>query len=165
MGFPTSFHPRYFSVSFLVCTYILSVQAGDVAERTCVYTALGDLAVCTGVSALTSRDHPVQLCSVCRVLVSRKNMRVGSVPNNSRVRANFELVNWRRPYRAVRRLISNRAVRLLTSNSQDVLSSRGTSVKSLEPCAVCRCSVADVELNQHVVASDTVQRGLSLIHI
>ena len=24
---------------------------------------------------------------------------------------------------------------------------------------VCRCSVADVELNQHVVASDTVQRG------
>jgi len=32
-------------------------------------------------------------------------------------------------------------------------------VKSLEPCAVCRCSVADVELNQHVVASDTDQRG------
>ena len=65
--------PRYFSVSFLVCTYILllgAVQAGDVAVRTCV-------------SALTSRDH---LCtvrgrlnncvpSVC-VVFPAKNMRV-----------------------------------------------------------------------------------------
>jgi len=32
-------------------------------------------------------------------------------------------------------------------------------VKSLEPCAVCSCSVADVELNRHVVASDTEQLG------
>ena len=29
--------------------------------------------------------------------------------------------------------------------------------ESLEPCAVCRCSVADVELTRHDVASDTEQ--------
>ena len=32
-------------------------------------------------------------------------------------------------------------------------------MQSLEPCAVCRCSVADVELNRHVVTSDYEQVG------
>ena len=32
-------------------------------------------------------------------------------------------------------------------------------MKCLEPCAVCRCSVADVLLNQRVIASDTEQLG------